>query len=266
MKRFISVLCLVFVLLIFTGDSFAEETLPQAFLDALADTAVAERSEIVRDLVDITPYNQDLISRDIEGKTYILVASLVSGNYYDGYSEDTLYNQNHPVIWVTVVPELRDFFVDQADFPDDLYQRIIRLLGLRPEAESEQDYSRIVEFWVQPEDLLRPCPDPEITDSEAELDFPALVLEYSPDYYLENDWNNGGTPLLQDWGGWIQGNKNYDPDHPWAYPWTRLGYTYDWGDDQDHIGLSEFIIQSDAVIYIHKVQSMDMNYFTAPQI
>lgn len=264
MKKLVSILCLVLALLAYTGDSFADEALPQAFLDALADAEVAERSEIVRDLVDITPENPDLISRDIGGETHILVASIVSGTFYDTYSADALYDQNHPKIWVTVVPELKDFFADQEDFPDDVYQRIIRLMGFRPEDEGEQHYNRIVEFWVQPEDLLRPSPDPEVTDREAELDFPALVKEYSPDFYLGNDWGNGGAPVSQDWGEWIESNKNYDPTDQWAYPWTRLGYTYDWGNTEDHVGLSEFILQSDAVMYVHSVQSMDVDYFTTP--
>lgn len=263
-KKLVSLLCLALFFLVCAEGAFAEEPLPQAFLDALADAAVAERSEIVRDLVDITPYNQDLISRDIGGKTHILVASLVGGPYYDPYSEDALYDRQHPALWVTVVPELKDFFADQTDFPDDVSLRVIQLLGLRPEdAPGGKSYSRIVEFWVQPEDLLRPCPDPEITDMEAELDFPTLVKEYSPDFYLKNDWNNGGTPLSLDWMEWFNGNMNYDPDDPWAYPWTRMGYTYDWGDEEDHVGLSEFLLQTDAVIYVHSVQSMDLDYFTS---
>lgn len=28
------------------------------------------------------------------------------------------------------------------------------------------------------------------------------------------------------------------------YPWTRLGYTYDWGDPADHFGATEFILES----------------------
>ena len=34
-----------------------------------------------------------------------------------------------------------------------------------------------------------------------------------------------------------------DPD-TWGWPWTRLGYTYDWG-SSNHVGLSEFVIRID---------------------
>ena len=38
-----------------------------------------------------------------------------------------------------------------------------------------------------------------------------------------------------------------------GYPWTRLGYTYDWGNPKGEVGLSEFIIKSGATIKIHSV-------------
>ena len=31
----------------------------------------------------------------------------------------------------------------------------------------------------------------------------------------------------------------------WGFPWTRLGYTYDWGKPDNHVGLSEFILRID---------------------
>ena len=29
------------------------------------------------------------------------------------------------------------------------------------------------------------------------------------------------------------------------YPWTRLGYTYDWGNPRNLVGLSEFVLRID---------------------
>jgi hypothetical protein len=36
-------------------------------------------------------------------------------------------------------------------------------------------------------------------------------------------------------------------------PWTRLGYTYDWGDSKTHIGLSEFVIEQNATVTVKSV-------------
>ncbi len=247
--------------------SASGNSLPQAFIDALEDAAVAEESEIVYTLVDIDDHNPHLISRDFEGQTFILVASLVDGNYYDAYETDSLYEGSHPALWVTAVPELKNFFVEDISFPEDVYGRIIQLLGLRPEdAPGGKEYSRIVEFWVRPGDLLRPSPDPEVSDREAELEFPALVREYSPDFYLAVDWSTSPpTPVRVDWMEWFNNNGNYDPRSEASFPWTRLGYTYDWGDEENHVGLSEFLMESHAVTYIHSVQSMDSSYFSPPR-
>ncbi len=38
-----------------------------------------------------------------------------------------------------------------------------------------------------------------------------------------------------------------------GYPWTRLGYTYDWGNPISEVGLSEFIIDEGATIEIKGV-------------
>jgi hypothetical protein len=34
------------------------------------------------------------------------------------------------------------------------------------------------------------------------------------------------------------------------YPWTRLGYTYDWADNGQEYGLSEFIIKKDSDVTV----------------
>jgi len=39
------------------------------------------------------------------------------------------------------------------------------------------------------------------------------------------------------------------------YPWTRLGYTYDWGDSATHVGLSEFILEQNATAVVESVTS-----------
>ena len=52
--------------------------------------------------------------------------------------------------------------------------------------------------------------------------------------------------IFMNYTGWFNNRKNYIYDnfrnYPTSspYPWTRLGYTYDWG-SATRIGLSEFI-------------------------
>ena len=42
-----------------------------------------------------------------------------------------------------------------------------------------------------------------------------------------------------------------------AYPWTRLGYTYDWAAGGSDYGLSEFLVRKDAVAQVEFTMSTD---------
>ena len=35
-----------------------------------------------------------------------------------------------------------------------------------------------------------------------------------------------------------------------GYPWTQLGYTYDWGNSNDHYGLTEYTIIEGAPVHV----------------
>ncbi|MCL4692577.1 MAG: hypothetical protein KJ060_08715, partial [Candidatus Hydrogenedentes bacterium] len=111
--------------------------------------------------------------------------------------------------------------------------RAEQLLGLPP----HDGKTRFVEFWVDPSDLFRPSPDPAVTDHEAELDFPGseLFVTVSSEYV---DWYESQVAI------------SYGPD---GYPWTRLGYTYDWGNPLTEVGLSEFVIRTGATVTVKSV-------------
>jgi len=86
-------------------------------------------------------------------------------------------------------------------------ERLKEMLGLPPNSV----YSYFVELWVRPADLFRPCSDTETGDSVCSLCFPANA---DPTYVA-----------------WINKNRidrYYQCDLYSKYPWTQLGYTYDW--------------------------------------
>lgn len=204
--------------------------------NAVLDAETAETGEISKDLVAVVEGNDDLIWGEDDSAGKVLVVTWTSWDGYDEMigEEMTLSRE----IWVTVVPELKEFssvhFRRKADFENDQYVlRLEQLLGLPP----DNGKTKFVEIWVDPGDLFRPSPDPEITDHEAELDFcrSAKFITVSEEYVL---WFN--NLKAQSYGG------N-------GYPWTRLGYTYDWGNPESEIGLSEFVISEGAVVIIHSV-------------
>lgn len=204
----------------------------QAYLAAVEDASVAEPGEIVRDLTPIVPSNEELIWR--EGPTGPQVKMAVWTDW-PGYDETV--GQEMPLaidIWVTAAPQIQDFCRQNGVKPEHLTRRLEQLLGLPPDDGKD----RFVELWVDPTDLFRPTPDPEVTDQEAELTFP-----YVPDYLtVSEDYMTWFNELLA---------EMYGGDNP--YPWTRLGYTYDWGNPFSEVGLSEFIVRKGAVVEIISV-------------
>jgi hypothetical protein len=189
-----------------------------------------DSSKISTDLVEINDGNRNLIRKNINDIEHILVVTLKQNiSYY----KDTFNTGNYP-IWVTTSPELKNRFSSENVIDTNL--RLIQLLGLPP--GSKYDY--FVEFWVNPIDLFRPCPDKEINDGRCDLCFDDSV---SKEHML-----------------WINENRisrYYQCDLYNRYPWTQLGYTYDWNpSNKKNIGLSEFIIYTDRTIYLESVKTI----------
>jgi hypothetical protein len=108
-------------------------------------------------------------------------------------------------------------------------------LGL-PIAKSDNFF---VESWVNPNDLIRPCVDPEINAASCECDNTPGHKKGSSEYMKWYDTEKAGKYTGQ-----------------WQFPWTRLGYTYDWGKEgADKFGVSEFVIRPGATIEIKSITS-----------
>ncbi|MDJ0900396.1 MAG: hypothetical protein QNJ55_16450 [Xenococcus sp. MO_188.B8] len=134
---------------------------------AIEDAENPEPYEISTNLTAINKENRNLIWEGEPGKSRVLVATWTRPKP-DEYKVD-LEKQEYPEIWVTVVPELNNFcYRYQSSEEGDLELRLKQLLGLRPDSQKKH----IVEMWVDPKYLFRPSKDPEITDHEAELDYP----------------------------------------------------------------------------------------------
>ncbi|MFZ4525979.1 MAG: hypothetical protein ACOYOE_10625 [Chlorobium sp.] len=222
---------------LFTACAAQNPTLYQADLEkayhsAVVDAEQAEPSEISKNLVAIVSSNYSLIWKNKEDAQNARIL-VVTWTNYDGY--DNKIGQSLRLsreIWVTTAPEVKNFC---KNLKENRSLRLEQLLGLPPNAGK----TKFVEMWVKPGDLFRPSADPEISDSEAETDFRAAntFIMVSADYIK---WYN---ELKM---------KSYGPN---GYPWTRLGYTYDWGDNRRHIGLSEFVIMPGATVEIHTISS-----------
>ena len=209
----------------------AQDYQDPAYQAAVADAAVALPDEIRRNLTAIVGHNTDLIWEGTPGASRVLVVSWLTGGYYDDSVGRDYHLPSWLDVWVTAAPELKNFFAGQSGYPGDL--RLEQLLGLPPGGGKD----RFVEMWVETADLFRPSPDPEITDQEAELDFRPPTKR---------------TALSADYVEWFNNLKETMYSGRTPYPWTRLGYTYDWGSTTKQ-GLSEFIVNAGAWVGIKAV-------------
>jgi hypothetical protein len=189
-----------------------------AALDSLYERAIFDaavyRAEHVLPLNPIRP--------DAQGQ--VRVVTYTSTEYTAGTSTLT-----EPV-WVTQVPEVRD---SCAGFTgDDLTLRLEQLLGLPPHTGD----TLMVEMTVPAAALFRPVTDPAVTtrypcgdtiQAGCGQSFPAAV----------------DTSHVR----WIADQTLTLWAIPRGYPWTRLGYTYNWHPGSPRYGASEYLIRAGTV-------------------
>lgn len=199
-------------------------------------------------LIPIVPWNENLIWKNTE-KTHVLMVSWMPKWAMEKFYQPNLGKQiSAPplanAMWVTAAPQIKEFAQTyQATTELTLTDRLNQKLGLPPSADDKY----FVQSWVRPEDLFRPCLDSEIIDDECVFDLDTKDLPQGfkditkficikPEYL---QWFNERKKMI------YQGNS--------AFPWTRLGYTLDWGDSNNPVGFSEFVVKPGSQIEIYSI-------------
>lgn len=207
-----------------------------SFLVAVYDTLNPQDCERWPHLTPLRPDNPDLIWRGDQVLMVVwtrtctdtspphAIACLDEGDTYDVPVRESY------ALWVTAAPEVRAFIQRERAYNPTfsmahLGPRLEQYLGLKPQGLDRT----FVELWVNRADLLRPCLDEDPTDTQCDL--------WHPDH-LEP-----GTPFAQAVG-------SGDPRE--RYPFTGLGYTYDWGNPHTDVGVSEFVVRGGATVTIHR--------------
>ncbi|MFN3202740.1 MAG: hypothetical protein ACE366_30390 [Bradymonadia bacterium] len=143
------------------------------------------------------------------------------------------------VLWVTLEPELRDFCTGPGhrDAPRAQWTRLRQYLGMKP-PQADEPPDVLVYLTVHPLDLIRPCRDPETFDTACTLGVATTYHRHIPAYakFFEGLAGNG-------------------------YPFTGLGYTFDWGRDWSGdapipAGASEYILRPGGPYTVRAVHSV----------
>lgn len=209
-----------------TTDSDSGEDLQVLFDQSVEDAMIIDDNEIL-----------PVVSLD-EGQTYavydeegrILLYSF--HKYPDSYPDGADVKLEWGNVWTFTGGELEDWYQKNKDGVTDWATRLRELIGLRPDNESNY----FTAMWAKPEDVFRPA---YVTDIG--------TVEMTDSFAGDVD---------ADYKEWFDANiiSSYFDG---AYPWTRLGYTYDWADNGSEYGLSEFIIKQDSDVKVAYTITLD---------
>lgn len=191
------------------------QTLLATYERAVFDSAVYQ-SRNLRPLRPLTP--------DANGEVIVATATSMDGKVGE------LLPVKGAGVWVTGVPEVRDIC---RAFTGDVVMQVRQLLGLPPDAH----IPRVITLRVKASDIFRPAVDPRVTTAA-----PCEQLHDAPaPADCGNVFPSNTTPSHYQW---IATQAFELHELPGGYPWTHLGYTYNWAPNKDRYGASEYVIRA----------------------
>jgi len=241
MKKYLVVLLISLVACKSTQVSQSKEMTLEMYKQAVKDAAQPNSSKIYTKLTPISLDNKDLTQQKIGEDTYVLMVAwkVAADTIYYRNQSNGFYNTGSRDLWLTTSKDFARFIKRKRNFrkKESKHLRLQQLLGLPPDKEQLTPRA-FVACWVRPQDLFRPCPDAEVTDTQCDC--------------VEQSEQSG-----QEHQQWVEEyrKKSYVNENPYyTFPWTQVGYTYDWSlRSKKHIGLSEFVVKKNANIRIHKI-------------
>jgi hypothetical protein len=154
-------------------------------------------------------------------------------NNPDAFKDGETISHTEKVIWAFTDKEFIKWFRENHTKVDDWDMRLKQLIGMSP--ESDNNYFTV--FWANVTDVFRPAYYPEINSGLMNTTFSNSLEEDTSEnaMWFKNWFDKMSSTAYTEHGG---------------HPWTRLGYTYDWGNPSSKYGLSEFIVKEGAPIEV----------------
>lgn len=196
----------------------------QDFIDAVnwsigtgAPNYTPHADGMVDNLKTLTHDTQGLIWNP-DDPTRVLLSTFAN---YDGYQKGYTDGGRSITLWLAPAPDLYNFLRDNNISGTDAALRTKQLLGM----PADHTGDRVVEVYASVDGLRRAMKNPDVTNPNSSITYPADV-----------DVNYPGFRT------WFEGNVHSNFTASTPYPYTQLGYTYDWGNPDSKVGLSEFIL------------------------
>lgn len=253
-----------------------DEATWHAYYRAVVDSTVARPYEVVHDLLVPTPADPRTQWTTIDGEEYLLVATMGFKPVSTAAPGTRLTLGSSK--WVSVPGDLDQACLArgcEAMDAANLDLQLKMILGLPPDADARY----VSRFWVRPADMFRPCTDPRITSSSCpetlatgtpDAPIPVTVDQVNVDHFLweqtDYAWRLPDLFAPDHLVSCSFDFQNTTQGQCMGFPWTRLGYTYDWTPGApDHVGVSEFIVAAGASVVLEGVGSQRQYHpYTGP--
>lgn len=207
-----------------SGCAKENKTPEELYHDAIVDAAFADEDEIMP-LVSLVE-SDDMTSWQ-DGKVLLLTWH----NYPDSYPEGEDVTIQWGPVWTFTGKEIASYGKELKE-AGDAEARLKQLIAFAPDAE----HSTVTGFWADPKNVKRPAYQTDPTIGDMTVQFGENVDEEYREWFDDN--------IL--WS-YYYGN----------FPWTRLGYTYDWADNGTEYGLTEFIVESGAQVKVEFTETTE---------
>ncbi|AFY85020.1 hypothetical protein [Oscillatoria acuminata] len=195
------------------------------FKRAVDDVQTLDENDTSNQLLSLKENNeQEIIHRKTDdNQDEFLMVTWTNQRFYESWTGGETPVQLERTVWVTAKPEVYNFCNVTAGIGNHLNLsrkmmldlRLTQYLGLKPEpTSSDKSKDAFVELWVKAEHIKRPCSDRRIDQNNCQMD-PAKIQEMMQELRVSQT----------------------------EYPFTGLGYAYDWGKPSP-VGPSEFVIEA----------------------
>ncbi len=226
-KRLFSAMMIVFMAAMLAGCAKGNEAAKspeELYRDAVRDAAFADDDEILP-LVSLVESNPMTTWQD--GKVLLLTWH----NYPDSYPEGEAVTIQWGPVWTFTDKEIASH-AEELQKADDAKARLKQIIAFAPDSE----HTTVTGLWVDPQNVKRPA--------------------YQSDPTIEDMSNSFDENVDEDFKSWFDDNTLWSYYYG-EYPWTRLGYTYDWADNDTEYGMTEFIVEDGAEVTVEFTETTE---------